>query len=85
MPIPIISHGVAEGITAIPYAFTVVKAAAVVAVVALLKYFFGGARNTSVRMMHSKVVMVTVYPFFFPVERKTQTKKIERKKLMGMV
>ncbi|CRG90619.1 putative oxidoreductase C19A8,06 [Talaromyces islandicus] len=59
MPIPIISHGVAEGISAIPHAFTVLKVAAVVTVVALLKYFFGGARNRSERLMHSKVVMVT--------------------------
>jgi small-conductance mechanosensitive channel len=68
MPIPIIYHGVEGGISAIPHVFTILKAAAVVAVVALLKYFFGGARNTSVRLMHSKVVMVTVrspYPFLF--------------------
>ncbi|KAH8696134.1 hypothetical protein BGW36DRAFT_321053 [Talaromyces proteolyticus] len=59
MPIPIISHGVTEGLSAIPYAWTVIKVALVVGTVALLKYFFSGARNTSERLMHSKVVMVT--------------------------
>lgn len=75
MPIPLISHGVAEGISAIPYVFTVLKAAAAIAVVALLKYFFGGARNTSERLMHSKVVMVTVHPLPYTFNRK---KKADR-------
>ena len=60
MPIPLISHGITEGLSAIPHAYTAIKWAAVVAVVALLKYYFGGARNTSERLMHSKVVMITV-------------------------
>ncbi|RAO67993.1 uncharacterized protein BHQ10_004005 [Talaromyces amestolkiae] len=55
MPIPLISHGITEGLSAIPYAYTAIKWAAVVAVVALLKYYFGGARNTSERLLHSKV------------------------------
>ncbi|EED22132.1 oxidoreductase, short chain dehydrogenase/reductase family [Talaromyces stipitatus ATCC 10500] len=59
MPIPLISHGITEGLSAIPHAYTAIKWAAVVAVVALLKYYFGGARNTSERLMHSKVVMIT--------------------------
>jgi hypothetical protein len=62
MPIPLISHGITEGLSAIPHAYTAIKWAAVVAVVALLKYYFGGARNTSERLMHSKVVMITVCP-----------------------
>lgn len=60
MPIPLISHGIAEGLSSIPHVYSVLTWAAVVAVVALLKYYFGGARNTSERLMHSKVVMVTV-------------------------
>lgn len=63
MPIPLISHGITEGLSAIPHVYTAIKWTAVVAVVALLKYYFGGARNSSERLMHSKVVMITVsYP-----------------------
>lgn len=60
MPIPLISHGITEGISAIPYASTVLKWAAALAMLAVLKHYFGGTRNTSERLMHSKVVMVTV-------------------------
>lgn len=60
MPIPVLQLGLTEGFSAIPYGYTVLKTASVLAVVALLKYYFGGARNTSVRLMHSKVIMVTV-------------------------
>ncbi|OKL61313.1 hypothetical protein UA08_03553 [Talaromyces atroroseus] len=59
MPIPIISHVLSEGLSAVPHVYTVFKWTAVAAIVALLKYYFGGARNTSERLMHSKVVMIT--------------------------
>lgn len=60
MPIPLIAQGIQEGIGSIPYAWTVIKTAPWLLLVAALKYYFGGARNTSERLMHSKVVMVTV-------------------------
>lgn len=60
MPIPIIAHGIQEGISAIPYAWTVLRIAPWLLLLAALKYYFGGARNTSERLMASKVVMVTV-------------------------
>lgn len=60
MPIPLISLAITEGLSAIPHAYTAIKWTAVVAIVALLKYYFGGARNTSERLLHSKVVMITV-------------------------
>lgn len=71
MPIPLITLGISEGFSAIPYAYTATKLAAVAAVIAALKYYFGGARNPAERVMHSKVVMVTVsfppcFPFLFP-------------------
>jgi hypothetical protein len=37
-----------------------VKAALWLLIIALLKYYFGGARNLSERVMHGKVVIVTV-------------------------
>ncbi|PGH01498.1 hypothetical protein GX51_05185 [Blastomyces parvus] len=59
MPVPLMAHWAAEGISSIPYAVTTLKAAAVVALIVLLKRYFGGARNTAERLMHSKVVMIT--------------------------
>ncbi|GAQ09574.1 uncharacterized oxidoreductase C19A8.06 [Aspergillus lentulus] len=59
MPIPIIVQGIREGIDSIPYAYTVLKIAPWVLLVAALKYYFGGARNGSERVMHSKIVMIT--------------------------
>ena len=66
MPIPIIATGLREGISAIPYAWTVLRVAPWLLALAALKYYFEGARNTSERMMRSKVIMVTVghtHPF----------------------
>ncbi|PIG82555.1 oxidoreductase [Aspergillus arachidicola] len=59
MPIPLLAQGFQEGISSIPYAWTVLKIVPFVLLVAALKYYFGGARNGSERLMHSKVVMVT--------------------------
>ena len=60
MPIPIITTGIAEGLSSIPYSYTILKVLPWILLVAALKYYFGGARNGSERVMHSKVVMVTV-------------------------
>jgi small-conductance mechanosensitive channel len=60
MPIPIIAQGLREGISSIPHAWTVIRYAPWFLVLAALKYYFEGARNTSERMMRSKVIMVTV-------------------------
>lgn len=60
MPIPLIVQGIQEGISSIPYAWTVLRITPWVLALAALKYYFGGARNTSDRLMHSKVIMVTV-------------------------
>ncbi|EYE95756.1 putative oxidoreductase [Aspergillus ruber CBS 135680] len=59
MPIPIIRKGVEEGLSSIPYVYTVLRIVPWVLLVAALKYWFGGARNRSERLMHSKVVMIT--------------------------
>ncbi|KAI9886253.1 MAG: hypothetical protein M1823_001924 [Watsoniomyces obsoletus] len=59
MPIPLIAEGLTHGLSAIPYSYTVLKIAPWVLLVYLLKRYFGGANNTSERMMHSKVIMVT--------------------------
>ncbi|WEW57759.1 hypothetical protein PRK78_003226 [Emydomyces testavorans] len=59
MPLPIISHTVANGLSSIPYVYPIVKTATGIAAVSLLKRYFGGATNESERTMHSKVVMIT--------------------------
>jgi hypothetical protein len=60
MPIPLLTQGFSEGFSSIPHAYLVLKAAACLTVLALLKVYFGGARNHAERLMRSKVVMVTV-------------------------
>ncbi|PWY94061.1 oxidoreductase [Aspergillus sclerotioniger CBS 115572] len=59
MPIPILTQGITEGFSSIPYLWTILKVVPWAILLAALKYYFGGARNTSERVMHSKVVMVT--------------------------
>ncbi|OJK01498.1 hypothetical protein ASPACDRAFT_25605 [Aspergillus aculeatus ATCC 16872] len=59
MPIPLIVQGVTEGVSSIPFAWTILKLTPWVLVIAVLKFYFGGARNASERVMHSKVVMIT--------------------------
>ncbi|EEH40224.2 oxidoreductase [Paracoccidioides lutzii Pb01] len=59
MPVPLLAHGVVDGISTIPYAVPILKTSPWIVLVALLKRYFGGARNTSDRRMYSKVVMIT--------------------------
>lgn len=60
MPIPLLAEGFGRGFFNIPHIWTVVQAAAAIGVVVLLKIYFGGAQCRSERVMHGKVVMVTV-------------------------
>lgn len=60
MPLPLLAEGLWRGLSSIPYGYTVLKSASWVLVISLLKYYFGGARNTAERVMHGKVVIVTV-------------------------
>ena len=60
MPVNILAQVFAEGLDSIPYGWTIVKVAPVLALLYLLKWYFNGAVNGSERNMHSKVVMVTV-------------------------
>ena len=60
MPIPILAQVLQDGISTVPYAWTIIRTVPWLLLLAALKYYFGGARNTSERLMHSKVVMVTV-------------------------
>ena len=71
MPIPLLADVIFEGIHTIPFAIPILKTLPWLILVALLKIYFGGASNTSERVMHSKVIMITVpqppiylYPIF---------------------
>ena len=70
MPIHIAAQGVYDGLSSIPFASTLLKLTAVLAVVALLKRLFAGTTNTSERSMHSKVVLMTVSAVTLPHTRR---------------
>lgn len=60
MPVYIVTEGLFEGFSKLSFLFTVLKVVPWIGLIYLLKRYFGGATNTSERMMHSKVVMMTV-------------------------
>lgn len=60
MPIPLLVQVFVDGFSSIPYAYPVLKTIAGLILLTLLKSYFGGARNHAERLMHSKVIMVTV-------------------------
>ena len=60
MPIPLLADALFEGISSIPFAIPILKALPWLILIVVLKLYFGGASNTSERLMHSKVVMITV-------------------------
>lgn len=60
MPIHLASDIIFKGADAFPYFVPLLKALPWVVLTWILKWYFGGASNTSERLMHSKVVMITV-------------------------
>lgn len=60
MPLPLLAEGLWKGLSSIPYGYTVLKVVPWVLIITLLKYYFGGARNSSERVLHGKVAIVTV-------------------------
>lgn len=60
MAIYIATQALFDGIESIPWLWPLLKTAPWLFVFWLLKTFFQGARNTSERHMHGKVVLVTV-------------------------
>lgn len=60
MVVPLLAEGFGRGITNLPYLWDVAKVALFAGVVYLLKTYFGGAQCRSERVMHGKVVIVTV-------------------------
>jgi hypothetical protein len=60
MPVPILAELSDRGITAIPYFWDTLKLIPWLAVLYLLKVYFSGAKCRAERLMHGKVVMITV-------------------------
>ena len=60
MPIHILASAVFEGIPFSPFVIPLLKTLPLLFLTWLLKIYFGGASNTSERLMHSKVIMITV-------------------------
>ena len=65
MPIHILASALFEGVYLLPFAITLLKSVPLLCLIWLLKTYFAGARNTSERLMHSKVVMITVFEAHF--------------------
>ncbi len=65
MPIHILASVVFEGVPFLPFVIPLLKALALLLLTWLLKIYFGGASNTSERLMHSKVIMITVFDDYF--------------------
>ena len=60
MPVPLLAEGFGRGLGDIPYAWTIIKAVPWIGLIYLLKIYFSGAKCQAERLMHGKVVMVTV-------------------------
>lgn len=60
MPIPLLAEVSDRGISGIPYAWDLIKLVPWLGVLYLLKVYFSGAKCRAERVMHGKVVMVTV-------------------------
>ena len=61
MPMHILASALFEGVSLLPFVITLLKIVPLLCLVWLLKTYFAGARNISERLMHSKVVMITVF------------------------
>ena len=60
MPIHILASAVFEGVSLFPFVIPLFKLLPLLFSIWLLKMYFGGASSTSERLMHSKIVMITV-------------------------
>lgn len=60
MPIPLLAEGFDRGLSNIPYIWTIARGLPFLGLIALVKSYFAGAKCQTERVMHGKVVMVTV-------------------------
>lgn len=60
MVVPLLAEGFGRGVTNIPYLTSFVKIVLSAGLLYFLKTYFGGATCKSERLMHGKVVIITV-------------------------
>lgn len=60
MVVPLLAEGFERGVTNLPYLSSIVKIVLSVGILYGLKAYFGGATCKSERLMHGKVVIITV-------------------------
>ena len=60
MPLPLIADILFKGIDSVPFVYPILKTVPWLMALFLTKLWFGGASNKSERLMHSKVIMITV-------------------------
>lgn len=60
MPIPIIVNVARDGLDSIPWLWPILKIVPWLAALYAIKWWSGGVKNRSERVMHSKVVILTV-------------------------
>lgn len=60
MPIPFLAEVVFNGIPGGISYWSVIKGLLAITVIVAIKWYCGGASNSSERQMHSKVIMITV-------------------------
>ena len=61
MPVPILAETLLKGLPKVSIVFSILKIVPWLVIIYLLKIYFSGARNTSERLMHSKIIMITVH------------------------
>ena len=84
MPIHILASAVFEGVSLLPVVIPLLKALLLLLSVWLLKIYFGGATNTSERLMHSKVVMITVSEARFSLASVADMNRVVRPALVQL-
>ena len=60
MPLELAAKVFSEGFSSVPFLLPALKTAPWLALLYLVKLYFGGSSNPSERNMHGKVVMITV-------------------------
>lgn len=78
MPVPLFNNVLVQGIDSIPFVYPILKAIPWVILTWIMKWYFGGASNSSERMMHSKVVMVTVNQLYETLKYCLTRSRVER-------
>ena len=78
MPIPLIGDIIFKGIDSVPFIYPILKTLPWLIALFLAKLWFGGAVNKSERLMHSKVIMITVNSIGNPSKSDADASRVAR-------